>query len=108
MKTGLPSVRRRRFSLPVMALALVMTCSASVWACPNCKDSTPEAGAGITADGQSVARGYFWSILFMLCVPGMLVTAVGTGFYFAVRRHGLNAATPAVQSSQTAQSSPSA
>jgi len=40
-------------------------------------------------------RGYFWSILFMMSMPFVIFSSLGSYFYFQVRRARL------LQSSQT-------
>jgi heme/copper-type cytochrome/quinol oxidase subunit 2 len=34
----------------------------------------------------NIARGYFWSILFMLSMPILILTGLGSYFYWEVRR----------------------
>jgi hypothetical protein len=59
-------------------IALSLSLSSPVLACPNCK----EAVSAQPADIARMANGYNWSILLML---GMPVTLLGTGA-FMVRR----------------------
>lgn len=48
-------------------------------ACPTCKQGL--------ADGQeNVARGYFWSILFMMAMPFLIFAGLGLYFFLAIRR----------------------
>lgn len=50
-------------------------------ACPNCKDALagdPEAA--------NLARGLYYSILFMLAMPALILTGLGSLFYWEVRR----------------------
>ncbi|MBB75983.1 MAG: hypothetical protein CMJ75_15865 [Planctomycetaceae bacterium] len=50
-------------------------------ACPTCKDAlhTDPAQANLM-------RGYFWSILFMMSMPFVIFSSLGSYFYFQVRR----------------------
>jgi len=50
-------------------------------ACPTCKDQLASDPAT-----YNVARGYFWSILFMLSMPILILTGLGSYFYWEVRR----------------------
>ncbi len=47
-------------------------------ACPFCREAVA---------GDSVAQGYFWSILLMLLTPLAILAALGTYFYLLVRRN---------------------
>lgn len=50
-------------------------------ACPTCKDQ-------IAADpsAANVARGYFYSILFMLSMPPLILAGMGGYFYYEIRK----------------------
>lgn len=50
-------------------------------ACPTCKDQI----AGDPA-AYNIARGYMWSILFMLSMPFLILGGLGSYFYWEVRR----------------------
>ena len=62
----------------VLSLTLTLGLGAAARACPNCK----EAVAAQPSEVASMARGYNYSVLFMLAVPA---TMLGTGA-FAVSR----------------------
>lgn len=64
----------------VLLACLVLTAEAS--ACPTCK----EAIAGDGGSHSNLVRGYFWSIIFMLSAPPMILLGLGTYFYLLVRR----------------------
>lgn len=64
--------------LPLVALLLI---AGIAEACPTCKDQI----AGDPA-AQNMARGYAYSIVFMLSVPPLILTGLGTYFYLEVRR----------------------
>lgn len=63
-----------------LLLAIVVTVG-SASACPTCK-------TGLEGDpqGQRIARGYFYSILFMMSVPFAMVGAFGTYAFVSYRR----------------------
>jgi hypothetical protein len=66
----------------VLALGLVILIQTAALACPGCKD-------GLAANdpaGLRTARGYFWSILFMLSMPPAILCTLGGYFYYEVRR----------------------
>ena len=66
--------------LVVLVSVLLITSVAS--ACPGCKDAIDEADP----TGAQVARGYFWSILFMMSMPFALLGTFGAYCYLEVRR----------------------
>lgn len=69
-------------------LTLAITCvavlllSADLMACPNCKNGMSGA------DPVSVARasGYFYSILFMMSMPFLIVCTFGGAAYLSIKR----------------------
>jgi hypothetical protein len=58
---------------------LVLAWSAVVEACPNCKQALSE-------NGHSLVTGYFWSIVFMMSMPFLLLGGLSTYFYILVVR----------------------
>ena len=74
--------RRWRVATVVsLALLACLVLTAEATACPTCK----EAIAGDGGSHSSLVRGYFWSIIFMLSVPPMILLGLGTYFYLLVR-----------------------
>jgi heme/copper-type cytochrome/quinol oxidase subunit 2 len=72
-----------RRCIPLLVLcAVVLVASEFAYACPNCK-----AGMS-TSDphAKSMAAGYYYSILFMLSMPFLIVTSFSGWMYFAVRK----------------------
>jgi hypothetical protein len=68
--------------LGVAAAAAVVACLAGpAVACPTCKDSLTHDPA--TAN---LARGYAYSILFMLSMPPLIFSGLAGYFYWEVRR----------------------
>ena len=70
----------------LLSLTLILTLglSTAARACPNCK----EAVAAQPADAENMARGYNYSVMFMLVVPA---TMLGGGAFLVNRaaRKGL-------------------
>ena len=60
------------------ALAMIL-CAAPAWACPSCQ-------AALEADGGRYVNALFWSILFMLSMPFLLLGSFGLYFYYLVRK----------------------
>ena len=91
MTRFLPSSPRRargsscagRWFVPLATLAVVLVLSTAAWACPGCKDAlnTGENGGDLRA-------GFFWSILFMLSMPPLILLGLGTAMYRSVCRGG--------------------
>jgi uncharacterized paraquat-inducible protein A len=67
--------------LAIMLVA-VLVLSAEVMACPNCKNGMSGG------DPLSVARasGYFYSILFMMSMPFLIVGTFGGAAYLSIKR----------------------
>ena len=71
----------RRFLLVLLLAAAVWLMADVALACPTCKDQLAH-----DPEGANIARGYFWSILFMLSMPPLILTGLGSYFYWEVRR----------------------
>lgn len=65
----------------ILVLTLLFVSVPLVHACPNCKD-------GIAGEGthSGLAQGFFWSILWMLSMPVLILTGLSSYFYWLVRR----------------------
>ena len=48
-------------------------------ACPTCKESIGEHGGNLV-------QGYFWSIIFMMSMPFLILSGLASMFYLDVRR----------------------
>lgn len=72
-----------RRCIPLLVLcAVVLIANEVAYACPNCK-------AGMSTNdpqAKSMASGYYYSILFMLSMPFLIVTSFSSWMYFAVRK----------------------
>ena len=64
-----------------MATALVAV-PAPAAACPTCKDSIAQNDP----QHQRMVKGYFYSILFMMSTPFVVVGTFGTMAYVSIRR----------------------
>ena len=79
MKPSLPKLRS--FLVPAIACLLVLVVVSSAWACPTCKE-------GLAGDPQArrMAEGYYYSILFMMAMPFLLLGSFSSYAYLAVCR----------------------
>jgi hypothetical protein len=69
--------RTIRWLLPLLLVLLV--CADSALACPTCKDQLANDPAAM-----GLARGYFYSILFMLSMPVLILAGLSSYFYYEV------------------------
>ena len=77
---------RWRGWLKLAVTCLVLVCvlvliEQTAMACPTCKD-----GMENDKNAASLVRGYFWSIVFMMSMPFLILTGLGSYFYWEVRR----------------------
>ncbi len=76
----------RRKSLQRCFRLLVLFClivaSSAAWACPTCKDGIAENDP----TSQAMAAGYFYSILFMMAMPFVIIGTFGSFAYISIRR----------------------
>jgi hypothetical protein len=68
-------------SLPAVTAALVLLACDSALACPTCKDNLAADPAA-----ANLARGYYYSILFMLSMPPLILGGLSAYFYWEVRK----------------------
>ena len=76
-----PRKLSRRFLTAFSALLLAVLCCSVADACPNCSNGLAEQ-----SDGGDLVAGYFWSILFMMGMPFLLLTSFSGYMYLEVRR----------------------
>ncbi len=72
----------------VAMLVVVLSIAATAQACPACKQalaSTEHAQSG------DIIGGFMWSILFLMSMPFLLLSAFGTYLWYIVRRARLAA-----------------
>jgi uncharacterized membrane protein len=73
-------IRRLRFWIAPLALVAVLATVAS--ACPTCSEGL----AGGDPHHQSIAAGFYYSILFMMSMPYILLGSLGCLAYVSIRR----------------------
>ena len=66
---------------PLGAVAIVLCLAAGAWACPTCSE-----GVADSPQGQGLAAGLYYSILFMMSMPFLVLGTLGTVAYRSVRR----------------------
>ena len=71
-----------RWVLIAVALALVLLIASVAAACPTCKDGLAQNDP----QGQSIAAGYYYSILFMMSMPFAILGTFGSLAYLSIRR----------------------
>lgn len=72
--------RRISWRGPVLlAIVFLLTLAATAPACPTCKDAVAAGGGG-----ANLARGFGWSVIFMLSVPILIFTGIGGYFYLLI------------------------
>ena len=64
----------------LLALLCVLAITSIGQACPTCKEAL--SGGAQTA---GMAEGYFWSILFMMSMPFLILGGLGGYFYLQIR-----------------------
>jgi hypothetical protein len=68
---------RRIFIISLTAALIVLSLGDVALACPTCKEGLAQADPEYAA----VVRGYFFSILFMMSMPFLILGGMGTFFY---------------------------
>ena len=68
--------------LPALLFLLVCLVASEVGACPTCKQGLAENGPA----AQAMATGYFYSILFMMSMPFLILGTFGSCAYWSIRR----------------------
>jgi len=63
----------------VIAVGVLLLLVNTAVACPTCKENL----AG-DPDAANIVRGYFWSILFMLSMPPLILSGLSLYFYYEV------------------------
>lgn len=67
-----------RISAAAVCLA-VLACASTALACPTCK-------AALASNGGDLVSGFFYSILFMLSMPFLILGGISSYMYLLVRR----------------------
>ena len=63
------------------SLMLVLLLAGAATACPTCKDQLAHDPAS-----ANLARGFYYSILFMLSMPPLILGGLSAYFYWEVRK----------------------
>jgi uncharacterized paraquat-inducible protein A len=71
-----------RWMLIALAIALVLLIASVAAACPNCKEGLAQNDP----QGESIAAGYYYSILFMMAMPFTVLGTFGGLAYLSIRR----------------------
>lgn len=61
-------------------VAALLFCMSIADACPNCKDGIANG------NNLNLVKGYFWSIVFMMGTPFLLLGSIGTYFVILHRK----------------------
>ena len=65
----------------VAATVVLLTVADFAAACPSCKEAL-----GNSSGGGDLVSGFFWSILFMLSMPPLILGGLGSYFYWEIRK----------------------
>ena len=87
-------MQTNRLQTALLAIAIVAIVATSVVACPTCKDGLLQGGPA----QQRMATGYFYSILFMMSMPFVVLGTFGSFAYFSIRKARLGQHTPSDES----------
>lgn len=71
-----------RWMLIALALVLVCLIASVAGACPTCKEGLSQTDP----QGQAIAAGYYYSILFMMAMPFAILGTFGSLAYLSIRR----------------------
>lgn len=91
---------RRTCHTLLLAVVATFAFAASAHACPGCKEATSE-------QSRQLARGYSYSILFMMPIPFIILGSFGGYVYYTVRKRDAETPSPSTApiTSQTADKS---
>ena len=63
-------------------MIVLLAAQSAALACPTCKDSLDQNDPA----RANMVRGYFWSILFMMSMPFLILGGLSLLFYLEVRK----------------------
>lgn len=78
----IPAKTRIKFLLVAICCIFVMMSATELLACPTCKDGLAENDPA----SQATAAGYFYSILFMMAMPFVIIGTFGSAAYLSIRK----------------------
>jgi len=76
--------KRSRFTklaLFLLVVGCLLAFASDSWSCPTCKDGISDGG-----NSANLVRGYFWSIVFMMSMPFLILGGLSTYLYLEVRK----------------------
>jgi hypothetical protein len=76
-----PSVNLRTLLQVMLSVALVACLASAAWACPTCREDLANS-----PQGRGLAAGFYYSILFMMSMPFLIMGTLGTVAYRSVKR----------------------
>jgi hypothetical protein len=79
----------KRFLLVSLAVGGTWLLSAAAQACPLCSQSI--------AEDEALPHAYMYSILFMLAMPAVVFTGIGSVIYMQLRKPAVDDASPVEQ-----------
>ena len=71
-----------RWMIVALVIALVLMWASVAAACPTCKDGLAQNDP----HGKAIAAGFYYSILFMMTMPYIVLGTVGSLAYLSIRR----------------------
>ena len=79
-----------RWAVVAFVVVLLLLIASVAAACPNCKEGLAQNDP----QGTSIAAGYYYSILFMMSMPFLILGGVSAYFYYEICRARQAAALP--------------
>lgn len=71
-----------RWIVGALVVALLLLLASVAAACPTCKDGLAQNDP----QGQAIAAGYYYSILFMMSMPYLVLGTFASVAYYTIRR----------------------
>jgi hypothetical protein len=71
-----------RFLVVTLAVTLVLALGTTAQACPTCGAGMAEGGEA----GRKMLNSWFWSIMFMMSMPFVILGSLGGYMYWIVRK----------------------
>jgi heme/copper-type cytochrome/quinol oxidase subunit 2 len=66
----------------ILTLTMSLLLTGSLWACPTCKEGMNSN----EPEKNNMARGYAYSVMFMLSMPPTIILGLGVAFYFECKK----------------------
>src|SRR3954447_18959192 len=73
-----------RWFVAAIVLVLLLLIASVAAACPTCKEGLAQNDP----QGQALAAGYYYSILFMMSTPYIVMASLRSGACYSIRRRG--------------------